>query len=130
MPTTEQAVQICAIEGWLLSILRFAVTRDEPDRAAVLALAIEMDRGGSGFTFFARTSVAVCDAIVAKDRTEATAELRVFVRAIDHARLRRAFEAVFVIKALGADRRVISDRNREKLWKGLPSSSVRTAPWR
>jgi hypothetical protein len=100
--------------------LRFAVTLDETDRDAALSVAAGMDRRSSGFTFFARTSVTVCDAIIAKDRAEAVAALRVFVRAIEHRRLRRAFEAVLDINQSEADRGMASARDREWLWKGLP----------
>lgn len=128
MPESEQIIQGAvphAIKEWLLSILRFAVTLDEVDRTGVLALATDMDRRGSEFTFFARTSVAVCDAIVARDRAaEAIAVLHVFVRAIDHAALRRAFEAVLEIKPSSTERRMISARSREKLWQGLPTRAA------
>jgi hypothetical protein len=112
-----------AIEHWLLSVLRFAVTLDETDREAALSVAADMDGRGSGFTFFARTSVTVCDAILAKDCAEcaeAVTALRVFVRAIEHRRLRRAFEAVLYVNQSEADRGMASARNREWLWKGLP----------
>lgn len=129
MPKTEQIVPgeaPRAVEEWLFSILRFAITLDEVDRAAVLAVAAGMDRRGSRFTFFARTTVKIRDAIVAKDCAEAAAALRVFVRAIDHAALRRAFEAVLDIKPHGVDRRTVPPGNREKLWKGLSDRGLRT----
>ncbi|MGB6536551.1 MAG: hypothetical protein WBF58_11390 [Xanthobacteraceae bacterium] len=133
MRKSEPAVQrevSRAIERWLLSILRFAITLEEVDRAAVVALAADMDRRGSKFTFFARTSVAVCNAIIAKDSAEATAALRVFVHAIDHARLKRAVEAVLEINPSRADRRTILARNRGRLWQGLPSRGSGTASFR
>ena len=132
MPKTEQIVQrevSRAVEEWLLSILRFAITLDERDRAAVLAMAADMDRHAFGFTFFARTSIKICDAIAAKDGAEAIATLRVFVRRIDHLLLRRAFEAVLDIRPPGADRRAISTRTRERLWQGLPTKGGGTASW-
>lgn len=124
MPRSQQIIQCTIpreIKEWLFCILRFAIGLDEGDRVSALAMAAAMDRRGSGFTFFARTSVAVCDAIVDKNRAEAIAALHVFVRAIDHAPLRRAFEAVIEIKPSGTDRRPISARSREKLWQGLPT---------
>ena len=133
MPKSPQTVQrevSHAIEEWLLSILRFAITLDEIDRAAVLAFAAEMDRRGSGFTFFARTSITVCDAIAAKDCAEETAALHVFMRAIDHVRLRRAFEAVLKIHPPARSRR-LSAGNRERLWQGLPTRGAgRAVSWR
>jgi hypothetical protein len=132
MPKAEQTVQrevSRAIEEWLLSILRFAITLDELDRAAVLAMATHMDRRTFGFTFFARTSIKACDAIAAKDGAEAIATLRVFVRQIEHLLLRRAFEAVLDIRSPGADQRAISTRTRERLWQGLPTKGGGTASW-
>jgi len=129
---TEQTVQrevSRALEEWLLSILRFAVTLDELDRAAVLAVAADMDGRAFGFTFFARTSIKACDAIAAKDGAEAVATLRVSVRRIDHFLLRRAFEAVLDIRPPGADRRAISTRTRERLWQGLPTRGGGAASW-
>src|SRR4029077_2683589 len=66
------------IREWLLGMLRFAVTLERCDRAAVMSLAAEMDRLGasknqSGFTFFTRTSTKLC--IVAKRDFENLAEL-------------------------------------------------------
>ena len=58
------------IDDWLLAVLRFAVTRDEADRSAVLVLAEAMDRSGasparpSSFEFFRRSSIELCRAIV------------------------------------------------------------------
>jgi hypothetical protein len=109
----------------LFTILRFAITLNEVDRAAVLAIAAEMDRAGSpagrdGFTFFVRTSVQFCDAVTARNRPESVPTLRVFLGRIDHLPLRRAFEAVLDIKPSRPDRRDLLRRSRENLWKGLP----------
>ena len=46
MPQSEQTGQrevSRVIQEWLISILRFAITLDEIDRAAVLAVAADMD---------------------------------------------------------------------------------------
>jgi hypothetical protein len=112
------------IQQWLFAILRFAITLEQNDRLAVLAMAAEMDRvgsvnAGSGFTFFARTSAKVCDAIIAKDSREAIATLRVLLRKIEHPPLRRAFEAVLEIRPLPAKGGPSLIRDRENLWKGL-----------
>jgi hypothetical protein len=129
MPDREAAVrhqESAAVQEWLLAILRFAVTLNGADRAAILATAGEMDRRGSGFTFFVRMSVKLADAIVARDRADARAILRVFIRRMDCLLLRRAFEAVLCIKPPGADRRTISARSREMLWQGLPTRGTGT----
>jgi hypothetical protein len=131
MPKAKQTVQrrdADVVEQWLLSVLRFAVTLDETDRGAVLSLAAGMDRPDSGFTFFVKTSVKVCDAIVAKDCAEAASALRVFVHAIHHVRLRRAFEAMIDINQ--PDRGKASARIRERLFRGLPIVGAGTVPRR
>jgi hypothetical protein len=113
------------IQRWLFTILRFAITLNQADRAAVLAIAAEIDRagspaGGGGFTFFVRTSVRLCDAMLSRNCPENIAILRVFLSRIDHLPLRRALEAVLDIKPSRPDRRDLLRRDRENLWKGLP----------
>jgi hypothetical protein len=110
------------IRGWLLSILRFAVTLEQCDQAAVMSLAAEMDRLGSGtsqsrFGFFTRTTTNFCACIVAKGQVEKAAELRLHIKRINDDRLRRAFEAVLFDKRIEpAPSRKL---DREDLWKGL-----------
>lgn len=121
---SEQPQHSQRIQQWLLAILRFAITLEEDDRLAVLAVAAEMDcagSAGSGFTFFTRTSVKICDAIIAKNSREAIAILRVFLRKIEHPPLRRAFEAVLEIKPVPSKGHPSLIRDRENLWKGLPA---------
>jgi hypothetical protein len=109
------------IRDWLLAILRFAVTREQCDRAAVMGLAAEMDRLGSGrspssFGFFTRTSANFCDCVVAKGFDKA-AELCLHINRISADRLRRAFAAVLLDKSIepGTSKKL----DRERLWKGL-----------
>jgi hypothetical protein len=69
------------IRQWLLGILRFAVTLEQCDRAAVMCVAAEMDRPGasttqSGFSYFTRTSTKLCNCIAAKYDFDKLAELR------------------------------------------------------
>jgi hypothetical protein len=121
---SEQRQHPRQIQQWLFAVLRFAVTLERDDRLAVLAVAAEMDRGdsvtaGSGFTFFARTSTRVCDAIIAKNSREAIATLRVLLRKIEHPALRRAFEAVLEIRPLPSKDHHSLIRDRQNLWKGL-----------
>lgn len=120
------------LRRWLFAVLRFAITLNEADRAAVLAAAAEMDRAGSpagrgGFTFFVRTSVQLCDAMIATNRPENIATFRVFLGRIDHLPLRRAFEAVLGVKLSRPDRRDRLRRSRENLWKGLPIRATEPA---
>ena len=109
---------------WLFAILRFAVTRKQTDRVAVIAVARQMDRlgarsGETQFGFFVRRSVEFCDAIADEDHPERLASLRRQMKAIDDARLRRAFEAVLEIDQAETTPRRPSRRNPEDLFKGL-----------
>ena len=57
------------LRAWQLALLRFAVTLDNADRLAVLAIAGEIDKLNpdgsekSGFTFFRKTSAELCASI-------------------------------------------------------------------
>jgi hypothetical protein len=118
--------QAKTLRAWQLAILRFAVTLDNADRLAVMAIASEIDRlgpeqdGKPGFDFFRRTSAELCAAILQPNETTATI-LRQHLARIDDDRLRRVFAA-----AIEADRPKVSSvskpRKRENgLWKGLSS---------
>jgi len=136
MSAGEQGVRLqgaYAVRQWLFAMLRFALTLESTDRAAVIDLAGVMDRLSSpgapaGFTFFVRTSIQVCDAIVAKDGAQSSATLRAFLRKIDDLLLRRSFEAALGVKPPPANRRVLSNVGRENLWKGLPARRPQIAP--
>ena len=58
------------LRSWHLAILRFALTRDNADRVAVLAIANEIDRLHTprdervDFDFFRRTSTELCETIL------------------------------------------------------------------
>jgi hypothetical protein len=110
------------IRQWLLGILRFAVTLEQCDRAAVMCVAAEMDRPGasttqSGFSYFTRTSTKLCNCIAAKYDFDKLAELRLHIEKIDDRRLRRALEGALFGKRNKSARSRQSDR--EYLWKGL-----------
>lgn len=110
------------VREWLLAILRFAVTLDQADLAAVHAIAIAMDRLGSHpdattFAFFTRSSVEFCHAVANKDDPNSIAVLRRQLARIDDQRLRRALEA-----ALDYERRIArrtGKRDGGSLWMGL-----------
>ena len=59
-----------ALRAWQLAMLRFAVTLDEADGLAVMAIASEIDRLGHqhevkpDFSFFRQTSAELCAAIL------------------------------------------------------------------
>jgi hypothetical protein len=86
------------LRAWQLAILRFAVTLDNSDRLAVMAIASEIDRldpqqqGKPDFNFFRRTSAELCAAIL-QPGEPAAALLRDYIAQIDGDRLKRAFEA-------------------------------------
>jgi hypothetical protein len=112
------------IRAWQLAILRFAVTLDNTDRLAVLAIAAEIDRldpqqgGRSTFGFFRRASAELCAAILQPNELASTL-LRQYQARIDDERLRRAFAA-----AIGADQSKVSSvskpvRPDKGLWRGL-----------
>jgi hypothetical protein len=88
------------VRHWLLAILRFAVTLEQADRAAALAVAEEMDRVGwrsedqPTCKFFGRTSTELSSAIADdKEDPKTVAVLRLHLKRIDDHRLRRALEA-------------------------------------
>ena len=106
---------------WLLTILRFAVTLERNDRAAVLAMARELDRPGVGeaeatFAFFTRTSFEFCNAIADKSDPNRIAVLRRNLARIDDHRLKNALEGAMpaATQAVGP----IKCRQGD-LWKGL-----------
>jgi hypothetical protein len=110
------------IREWLLGILRFAVTLEPRDQAAVMCLAAEMDRLGanttqSGFSYFTRTSTKLCDCVAAKDDFDKLVQLCLYIEKIDDRRLRRALEGALLAKR----NKSVRSRQpvREYLWKGL-----------
>jgi hypothetical protein len=112
------------VRAWQLAILRFAVTLDNADRLAVMAIANEIDKlrpqpdGKSAFDFFRRTSAQLCAAILRPDEPD-SAVLQRYHALIDDDRIKRAFAAV-----TGADQpKVFSISKPIKcdngLWRGL-----------
>lgn len=110
------------VREWLLAILRFALTLDQADLAAVQSIAIEMDRVGShrdatAFAFFARSSAEFCHAIANRDDPNSIVLMRRHLARIDDHRLRRALEAALNCEQPTARR--TDKRDRSNLWKGL-----------
>ena len=114
------------LRAWQLALLRFAVTLDNADRLAVIAVANEIDRlglqhaGKPDFSFFRRTSAELCTAILGPHEPASTV-LRQYLACIEDDRLRRAFAA-----AIEANQREVSHgakpvKRDNGLWKGLPS---------
>jgi len=111
------------LRAWQLAILRFAVTIDNADRLAVMAIANEIDRlglqraGKPDFSFFRRTSAELCAAIPGPHEPT-SAVLRQYLACIEDDRLKRAFAA-----AIEANQPEVSHAGKpvNGLWKGLPS---------
>ena len=117
------------LRSWHLAVLRLAVTLENADRLAVLAIAAEIDRlgpsdgGKPAFGFFRRTSAELCAAIMRQDEP-ASAVLRQHLTRIDDARLKRAFAATIDAEQ-PTEPSVSRPVKRDKsLWRGLaPRSS-------
>jgi hypothetical protein len=121
------------LRAWQLAILRFAVTLDNADRLAVLAIANEIDRlgpqhdGKPDFNFFRRTSAELCAAILRPNELTSTL-LRQYLARIDDDRLKRTFAAAIEASQptlSSADKpvtRVDKPIKRDNdLWRGLSS---------
>jgi hypothetical protein len=114
------------LRAWQLALLRLAVTLDNADRLAVLAIAAEMDRldsvqdGKRTFGFFRKTSAELCAAILQPDEHSSTL-LRQFLARIDDDRLKHVFAA-----AIEADQPKVASTSKSirrdtGLWRGLSS---------
>jgi hypothetical protein len=112
------------VRAWQLAILRFAVTLDNADRLAVLAIANEIDKlrprqyGKPAFDFFRRTSAQLCAAILRPDEPGSAVLQRYHAR-IDDDRVKRAFAAATGVdqpKVFSVSKPVKRDNG---LWRGL-----------
>jgi hypothetical protein len=114
------------LRAWQLAILRFAVTLDNADRLAVMAIAGEIDRLGPphdskpDFSFFHRTSAELCAAILTPNELSPTV-LRQYLARIDDDRLKHVFAAT-----IEADQPKLSSigkplKRDNGLWRGLSS---------
>jgi hypothetical protein len=116
------------LRAWQLAMLRFAVTLDNADRLAVMAIANEIDRLGPqhdrkpDFSFFRRIGAELCAAIFRPNELS-SALLRQYLARIDDDRLRRVFAAT-----VETDQPKVSSirkplRRDSGLWRGLSSRS-------
>jgi len=114
------------LRAWQLAILRFAVTLDNADRLAVMAIAGEIDRLGPphdrtpDFIFFRRTSAELCAAIQTPNELSPMV-LRQYLARIDDDRLKHVLAATFE-----ADQPKLSSigkpfKRDNGLWRGLSS---------
>jgi hypothetical protein len=112
------------LRAWQLAILRFAVTLDDADRSAVMAIASEIDRSGpqhdgrSGFGFFRKTSMELCSAILRPNELT-TAVLRQFLARIDDDRLKHIFAAAMEAGQPKETSVRKPFKRDESLWRGL-----------
>jgi hypothetical protein len=107
------------LRDWMLCLLRFAITQTSGDQVEALALASELDTHGDsgGLTYFQRTSVEVCRAIVVRDENGMRI-LRQFISRIEEPRLRSAFSAAVGLDA--GSKNEAREFRRTSLWRGLP----------
>jgi hypothetical protein len=114
------------LRAWHLALLRFAVTFDNADRLAIMAIANEIDRlglqqaGRPDFSFFRRTSAELCDVIPGPHKPTSTV-LRQYLACIEDDRLRRAFAAAIEANQLDVSHASKPVKRDNGLWKGLSS---------
>lgn len=112
------------LRAWQLAILRFAVTLDDADRLAILAIAHQIDGlapksdGQLDFNFFRRTSAKLCAAILRPGELTATL-LRQYLVRIDDDRLRRAFAAAVEVSQPKVSSVSKPIKRDDELWRGL-----------
>ena len=116
---TPDAMNEAPARDWLFALLRYAVTRDDADQAAVLAIAEAIDARGSraastSFDFFRRTTLELCRAIREPGNPGRSAIIRRHLDRIEDDRLRRAFAVA--VELPDADS---SGLRRPELWRGL-----------
>ena len=112
------------LRAWQLAILRFAVTLDNADRLAVMAIASEIDRLGpqqdstAGFSFFRKTSAELCSAILRPNKFT-PALLRQYLARIDDDRLKYIFAAAMEAGQPKETSVRKPFKRDEGLWRGL-----------
>lgn len=105
-------------------MLRFAITRNDADRASLLAMANELDRPQltadlGSFAFFRTTTVELCTAIAGTHNEQRVKILRRHFNHIGNLRLRAALEAATGLKEVDHIPSVRPRHHRAYLWKGL-----------
>ncbi|MDB5606054.1 MAG: hypothetical protein JWP25_2954 [Bradyrhizobium sp.] len=114
-----------ALRAWQLALLRFAITMDNADRLALLAIAAELDAPGSrpstrpAFKFFYTTSAELRHAIINPLPSTSNAVLQRYLSRTDDERLKRAFAAALAIDMPQARLLTVSPKSNGDLWRGL-----------
>jgi hypothetical protein len=123
--TSINARDVATLHAWLLAVLRFAVTLDEPDRIVALAAAAELDRpnaaprGTPVHRFFYRTTDDLCAAIRNPGAPASAARLEVHIARIANPRLQRAFAAAVDVKIAKKKPAFKPAARPVDLWRGL-----------
>jgi hypothetical protein len=118
------------LRAWQLAVLRFAVTLDNADRLAVMAIASEIDRlgpergGRPDFGFFRRTTAELCAAILQPNELTATL-LHQYLARIDNDRLKHAFAAAIEVDQAKTSSVAKPFKRGNRLWRGLSSRGNR-----
>lgn len=115
------------VREWQLLLLRFAVTRERPDQSAAIAVADELDSLGLRWrpaapSFFLRTSIEVCEAILAAGDGHDNAVLLRHIARINDLRLRCAFRAAVGLRQASEPQPQSTEGRRltdQGLWKGF-----------
>lgn len=122
-----------ALRAWQLALLRFAVTQDNADRLALLAIAAELDAPGvrpraqPAFSFFRQASNRLCHAIAHPLHPGNDAVLQGHLKRTDDERLKRALAAALAIEAPCAKFVTAPVKPKRDLWSGLtPTDRKRT----
>jgi hypothetical protein len=119
-----------SLRAWQLALLRFAITMDNADRLALLAIAAELDAPGArpfarpAFKFFHKASAELCQAIVNPQLPGSEAVLQRHLKRCDDDRLKRAFAAVLAIDTLREKPPARPSKQNHDLWRGLAPRSV------
>jgi hypothetical protein len=108
-----------------LALLRFAITMDNADRLALLAIAAELDAPGAqpstrpAFKFFYTTSTELCHAIVNPLHSTSNAVLQRYLTRTDDERFKRAFAAALAIDIPQVRPPLRPPKSNGDLWRGL-----------
>jgi hypothetical protein len=127
--TLEYALHNNTLRAWQLALLRFAITLDNADRLALLAVAAELDGPGSrpsarpAFKFFHQSSTELCHAILNPRQAGSDAVLQRHLKRSDDERLKRALAAALAIDIPRARPPAATQRPNRDLWRGLGSPS-------
>jgi hypothetical protein len=119
-----------ALRAWQLALLRFAITMDNADRLAVLAIAAELDAPGArptarpAFKFFHNASAELCQAMINPQQAASAAVLFQHLARCDDERLKRAFAAALAIDTSRAKPPTRPLKRNDDLWRGLAPRSV------